>query len=242
MIKKAIILAAGKSERMGALTHDRPKCLLEVCGKPIIRYQIEGLRAAGVEDIVMVVGYKKKRIIETLGQDIRYRIYDDFALTNNLHTLWNVADELDRACLITFADVICSSSSLKKMAAASDNLFTLLVDTREVRPNTMRVLLRGPFVYGIGSHITTHEGDGNFLGIAAVNKEGTDILKPQLAYMATSAGAGYESDYWVAAINALSRSGILISVLRINDPWFEIDTPEDLALAQSMFAVSAQTA
>lgn len=231
MIKKAIILAAGKSERMGALTHDRPKCLLEVGGKPIIQYQIEGLRAAGVEDILMVVGYKKERVIESLGEGIRYRIYENFASTNNLHTLWSVADELDRACLITFADVIWSPSVFKKMVA-SDNLFTLLVDTREVRYNTMRVLLIGPFVDEIGSHISTHEGDGNFLGMAAVNKEGTDILKPQLTRMATS--GEHESDYWIAAINALSKSGILVSALRINNPWIEIDRPEDLAREQSL--------
>lgn len=240
MIKKAIILAAGKSERMGALTHDRPKCLLQVGGKPTIQYQIDGLRAAGVEDIVMVVGYKKEKIVESLGQGIRYRVCDSYDATNNLHTLWSIADELDRACLITFADVIWHPSLLKKIAMASDNLFTLLIDAREARYDTMRVLLSRSFVIDIGNHITSHEGDGNFLGIAAVNKEGTDILKPQLTLMATS--GKHENDYWTAALRVLSENGILISALRANDPWVEVDRPEDLARAQSMLATSAQTA
>ena len=238
MIKKAIILAAGKSDRMMPLTADRPKCLLEVSGKPIIQYQIDGLRAAGVQDILMVVGYKKEKIIEALGEGIRYRVYDDFATTNNLHTLWSVAEELDRPCLITFADIICFPEVFKK-AISSDGLFTLLV-RRDVRENTMRVRFNGHFITEIGNHISLQDGQGIFLGVAAVNKEGTDLLKPQLTQLAVS--AGHESDYWTSVINVLAASGIFVCALSINNFWMEVDTPEDLAFVRSLFSGSAKIA
>jgi UDP-N-acetylglucosamine diphosphorylase/glucosamine-1-phosphate N-acetyltransferase len=50
----AIILAAGKGKRMGS---DLPKVLVPVCGRPMIRYVIDAVRAAGVGRILIVVGY-----------------------------------------------------------------------------------------------------------------------------------------------------------------------------------------
>ena len=51
----AIILAAGKGKRMAS---DLPKVLVPVCGRPMIRYVIDAVRAAGVERMVVVVGYR----------------------------------------------------------------------------------------------------------------------------------------------------------------------------------------
>src|SRR4051794_4052040 len=50
----AIILAAGKGKRMGS---DLPKVLVPVCGRPMIRYVVDAVRAAGIERILIVVGY-----------------------------------------------------------------------------------------------------------------------------------------------------------------------------------------
>ena len=55
---KTIILAAGRGSRMGNLTDEKPKCLLEVFGKPLIEHQIEALTKGGIEDIAIVTGYK----------------------------------------------------------------------------------------------------------------------------------------------------------------------------------------
>jgi bifunctional UDP-N-acetylglucosamine pyrophosphorylase / glucosamine-1-phosphate N-acetyltransferase len=55
----AIILAAGKGKRMGS---DLPKVLLGVCGRPMVRYVIDAVRAAGVEKIVVVVGHRAELV------------------------------------------------------------------------------------------------------------------------------------------------------------------------------------
>jgi MurNAc alpha-1-phosphate uridylyltransferase len=54
---KAMLLAAGRGERMGELTAHRPKPLLEVAGQTLLSYQIERLIAAGVEEIIINVAY-----------------------------------------------------------------------------------------------------------------------------------------------------------------------------------------
>ena len=59
-VTKAVILAAGRGSRMGDLTENMPKPMVDVCGKPILRYIVDGLRDAGVRQILVVVGYRKE--------------------------------------------------------------------------------------------------------------------------------------------------------------------------------------
>ena len=69
---KAVILAAGRGKRLGNITNDVNKCMLELAGKPILEYNLE--RAANIEDIkeiIIVVGHKAEDIINKFG--ITYR-------------------------------------------------------------------------------------------------------------------------------------------------------------------------
>lgn len=67
-MKKAVILAAGKGTRMGSLTESLPKPMLEVHGKPILRHIVDGLRRAGLRDILIVTGHQAE-VIEAYFQD-----------------------------------------------------------------------------------------------------------------------------------------------------------------------------
>lgn len=59
---RAVILAAGRGSRMGPLGDDRPKCLVELEGRPLIERQIAALRRGGVEEIGVVRGYRAEMI------------------------------------------------------------------------------------------------------------------------------------------------------------------------------------
>lgn len=79
---RAVLLAAGEGKRMRPLTANRPKPLLPVAGKPILGHLVEQLVAAGVRDIVAVVGYKREAVEkhfgtgEAWGARIRYVVQD----------------------------------------------------------------------------------------------------------------------------------------------------------------------
>lgn len=64
---KAMILAAGRGERMRPLTDHLPKPLLEVGGKPLIVWHIEALRAAGMSDLVINHAHLGHKLVEALG-------------------------------------------------------------------------------------------------------------------------------------------------------------------------------
>ena len=69
---RAMILAAGRGERMRPLTATRPKPLLHVGGKPLIAWQIERLVAAGFDDLVINVSHLAAEIEDELGDGARY--------------------------------------------------------------------------------------------------------------------------------------------------------------------------
>lgn len=75
-ITKAVVLAAGKGTRMGELTEALPKPMMEVKGTPILESIVRGLVANGIEDILLIVGYRKDVIIDFFreGADFDCRI------------------------------------------------------------------------------------------------------------------------------------------------------------------------
>ena len=68
---KAMVLAAGRGERMGALTADRPKPLLEIGGVPLIERHLQRLAACGIEHVVVNLSYRGTQIRERLGDGER---------------------------------------------------------------------------------------------------------------------------------------------------------------------------
>jgi MurNAc alpha-1-phosphate uridylyltransferase len=71
---RAMILAAGRGERMRPLTDSAPKPLLRVGGKALIEYHIEALAKAGVRDIVINLAWKGSMLRDTLGDGERFAV------------------------------------------------------------------------------------------------------------------------------------------------------------------------
>lgn len=67
LVKKAVLLAAGRGTRMRELTNELPKPMIEVRGKPILQHIIEGLREAGVTHVQIVVGYRADVVQDFFG-------------------------------------------------------------------------------------------------------------------------------------------------------------------------------
>lgn len=73
-MKRAMILAAGRGERMGKLTETTPKCLLNVGGKYLIDYAIASMKQAGIEEIIMNISWQAEKIKQALGNGEKYGI------------------------------------------------------------------------------------------------------------------------------------------------------------------------
>ena len=74
-----MILAAGRGERMGRLTADTPKPLLEVADKSLIALQIERLASAGFRELVINTGYLGERVAAVLGDGSRLDVHIQYS-------------------------------------------------------------------------------------------------------------------------------------------------------------------
>ncbi len=82
---KAIILAAGKGNRMQPYTKTYQKTMIPLHGKPLLEYIIEGVIHAGLNDIIIVVGYKKEQIMAYFGNGSKWGINITYVVQENLN-------------------------------------------------------------------------------------------------------------------------------------------------------------
>ena len=67
---KAVILAAGEGKRLRPITSTRPKPMIPIAGKPLLEHTILGLKAAGINEVLLIVGYKEQQIKDYFGNGI----------------------------------------------------------------------------------------------------------------------------------------------------------------------------
>jgi len=227
---KGIILAAGLGSRLSGLTSGRPKCLLELRGKPILLYQLDLLAACGITDVTIVTGFAGEHVQTYATGRASCAHYPDFASTNNLRTLNYCQHLLAGDVLLLFSDVLLSRQSLQECTNSSSD-FALLVDTSRCLEGTMRVRIVGGAVTDIGQHITPADGDGNFIGIAKFSAHGSNLLAGELRRMV--AAGDCTNAYYTAALQSLAAAGNRLDGIDLSgSPWLEIDTMEDYLTAQ----------
>lgn len=82
---KAIVLAAGRGERMRPLTDTTPKPLLALRGKPLIEWHLEALARGGVRELVINTAWLEERIVERLGDGARFGLAIRYSLEGRDH-------------------------------------------------------------------------------------------------------------------------------------------------------------
>lgn len=120
---KAVILAAGKGTRMGPLTQNRPKAMLQIANRPLLEHIIVAIKAAGIKDFLIVTGYCKEKIIDhfedgrSLGVNIEYieqqrqnGTADAIAVTKKL---------INERFLVSNGDVLAGIPDIKNILSAS---------------------------------------------------------------------------------------------------------------------------
>ncbi len=124
VVRRAVVLAAGRGSRLHALTGAAPKCLTEMGGEPILERTLNALASEGITEAVIVIGYMGAMVRDRIGShfggiDILYVEAPDYATTNNIRSLWDARDYLDQDVVLLEADVAFDAAVVGKLLAQS---------------------------------------------------------------------------------------------------------------------------
>jgi glucose-1-phosphate thymidylyltransferase len=117
MIKKAVILAAGEGKRLRPFTETMPKVMLPVANKPLLEYVFDAVRKSGINEAVVVVGYKKEVIMEY------FKDYTGLKITyvtqnrqlGTAHALLQAESHIKDSFIVLAGDNIIDAGSIKAL-------------------------------------------------------------------------------------------------------------------------------
>jgi choline kinase len=263
--RRAIIVAAGRGRRLENETDDIPKCMVLVAGKPILHWQLEALAAAGVDDVVVVRGYRGDRI-SVAGHPVRFVENPEWAHNNILASLLYAASEMADGFFFSYADIVfapaVAAQLARETAAVPQPEVALVVDRRwqeayegrTEHPVSEAELARvvespaGLAVARVGKQAVAREqAAGEFIGLARFSAAGASALRDVWAKALREGGldapfgraAALRNAYLTDALNAMADRGVRLAPVFIDGTWREIDTRQDLASAER--AVSSWT-
>lgn len=236
---RGLILAAGRGKRMGAHTDERPKGLVELRGRPLIEWQLDALRGAGIREIALVRGYRA----ETLAFDLPSFDNPRWAETNMVASLacaaeWLRADD----CIVSYADLVYPSGAPRALLAARDDVAILcdvhwraLWERRFADPLADAETLRldvADRVLEIGRRPRDLAAiEAQYMGLFRLSSRGAARL---LARVERLEPARRDAIDVTALLDLLAGEGEPIRAIRYGGWWCEIDSPADLAVARAI--------
>ena len=175
-----VILAAGEGNRLRPFTEDMPKVMLPVGNKPIVEYLIESLRRCGIREIVLVVGYKRERIMEYFGDgkgwnmNIKYVFQDKQIGTG--HALLQAEKHVEgEEFLVLPGDNIIDSESLRLLIESESP--SIMVEKSDSPSKYGVVDVDGEIVRKILEKPSIEERAIVSTGVYRLKKEIFDVLK-----------------------------------------------------------------
>ncbi len=252
---KAIIVAAGRGRRLGQETDVIPKCMVRVAGRPILHRQLDALAAAGVDQVVIVRGYRGDCISGPAGAPpIRFVENPDWAQNNILTSLFYAEAEMGEGFVFSYSDIVFAPEHARRVVATPGPI-ALIVDRRwrdayegrTLHPVSEAELARvadagdGPAVVRVGKRlVAAEEAAGEFTGLARFSPEGAaalaEVWRGALARGRSSpfgAAATLDNAYLSDGLNGVADSGVALRPAFVDGGWREIDTEQDLARAEA---------
>ena len=238
--RSAIILAASRGRGLEAVTVDRPKVMLPIAGKPLLRWLVDGFKKEGINDITVVAGYRADAI-DTAG--IKLVVNERHADTGELTSLACAVDKLDADTVIAYGDLLFRSYVLRDLLDSKQD-FSVIVDSlpttasnRTVRDfvycsrSDDRGLFGTPVLleHVAGDSYGGREPQGRFIGMLNVSRSGLVKLKAVLAQLRER--ADFAALDMPALLNALIAEGAAIEVSYVHGHWRGVNDLEDFRRA-----------
>jgi len=245
---KAIILAAGKGTRMKELTHELPKPMLPVQGRPILEHILEGLLGAGIRDVCLITGWKAEVIENHFGDGSQFGARISYArqvVQDGTGKAPEHAREFagDADFLLTYGDILVKPETYQQMLARwQEDDFSGLLTVTEGQDVTkgglnffddrfcLTRLVEKPNPAQLEELATT-----GWLkpGAPVWYNAGIYLFRPVLFEFTARLQKSPRDEYELTdAISAMVAAGHTLAGLKIEGRWVDVRDPEVLAALQ----------
>jgi phosphoenolpyruvate phosphomutase len=234
---RGIVLAASRGSDLGAETADRPKCMIDVRGKPLLNRLLSTLDECGIGDVAVVRGYRKETI-PTAG--ITVVDNDAYADTGEASSLACALSRLQGETVVVYGDVLFRRYILEELLDSAADI-TVVVDSVHTSTANPRDLVSAtirntgfyhddeqPLLTGVAADPAS--ATGQWIGLMYLSAQGSQIVHDELEAMRAE-GVLDKADL-PALMQRLSRR-YPIAIHYITGHWLDVDTMADLAEARN---------
>jgi bifunctional UDP-N-acetylglucosamine pyrophosphorylase/glucosamine-1-phosphate N-acetyltransferase len=240
---KAVIIAAGEGIRLRPLTLTRPKHVLPIAGKPLLEHTLSALKNTGINEVLVVVGYLKEKIIEVLGNGEKWGIKISYVeqpkVLGTAHAT-GLAEKFadNEPFLLINGDVITKENTYQGLKSKFEKEKTDAILAVTQVPD--------PSKYGI---IQTEKGKVTKIVEKPIQKSPSDsvnagiyLFTPQIFEAITQTEKSQRGEYELTdSIQILINQKKTILPYKITSYWFDIGLPWDLLDANTTLIKDAET-
>jgi dTDP-glucose pyrophosphorylase len=227
---KAVLLAAGKGTRMKDLTNDLPKPMLVVRGKPILLHIIDGLKAAGVTDFLLVVGYKAEVVREFFGDGAAHGVRIQYAtqvVQDGTGRVVELAKNFAGAdpFVLSYGDILIAPENYRQLVALGPA--EALVS---VKHNPGEVAKGGCVMMNAQGELTDLIEKPAGPAPSPWYNAGVYAFRPSIFACTARLKLSPRGEYELTdAIRDLAQSGNVVRVVELSGEWADVRDPEVLA-------------
>lgn len=232
---RAVHLAAGQGTRLRPITNDRPKPLVELGGLSLLERNVETLERAGVDDQIVVTGYRADQIRDLGYGTVHNDVYDE---TEMVYSLFCAAEQFPahRDLLISYGDILYDQSVVDAilpceapMCVVIDrnwrDLWTKRFDSPLDDAETLQVNDQG-HITEIGSTPESYdEIEGQYIGLLKIRHDYVDEFEAVYETLSDGGATAVEMTHF---IQHLIEIGWTVQAVPIEGNWLEVDTIADL--------------
>jgi len=238
---KAVILSAGQGSRLLPLTAERPKCLLPLGPKSLIEWQIEILSRSGVDEIVVVVGFRAALVEAVLaglarpGLAIRTLFNPFYNVADNLGSCWLARHEMAGDFLLLNGDTLFETAVLQRLLHSPPAPITVTIDRKAgYDADDMKVHLDGTRLIEIGKTLPPTRTNAESIGLLLFRGAGPEIFVDAVE-RALRVSEGLKS-FYLKVIDLVAKSHRVETATIEGLAWGEVDYPADLQRAEQLVA------
>lgn len=236
---KAIILSAGQGSRLGHLTSDRPKCLIDFAGRSLLDRQLDTLAANGVDEVVVVTGFRDDQIEASLarragGPKVR-TIYNPFyKVADNLGSLFVARHELEGDVIVWNGDTLVSDALMARVLGNDREGICVTIDRKDdYDADDMKVVVDGEGrLHAIGKRLPMVNVNAESIGLLAFRGDGAARFRRAIEQaIRTSEGT---TIWYLRVIHHIAQNDDVWTLDISGAEWGEVDFPADVVSAEAL--------